>query len=409
MLGSVLKKALGVFSTILMGAPALLAQDTIVVRADNPPVWGKNLQLVEEIRIGQLDGPEEYLFGSVDGIAVDRDGILYVADGQEPIIRRYDRDGRFLGNIGGNGGGPGEFFRIRGIAVLSTGDLAVWDPRNLRVSIFHPSGDFARSVRVTTSLNTANPFQVDTAGHFYVKASIFSRPPPSNEIPTSCWLHVSPDGEILDSIPIPPKHPGVDSFVLATPFGYQGPFTEETGSALSPLGYLVVGLNTDYSLSRSLPDGRVLRIERGYSPTPVSSDEKAQWEAWSDWFESRPVPEGMVSESRANYPPIPDQKPAYRGFWADQEGRIWVHRYVEAEFHARTPEQVASRKERPRPYFEWREPPVWDVIDPRGTYLGTIRTPENGWIGAATGEFLWVVERGELDVESVVRYRIEAR
>jgi hypothetical protein len=82
------------------------------------------------------------------------------------------------------------------------------------------------------------------------------------------------------------------------------------------------------------------------------------------------------------------------------DGRAWVTRHVEAEL---VPEDPAPQR---RPPINWREPPVWDVIDPRGTYLGTIR-PAGGRLAAATGMRLWIVETGDFDEQYVVRYRIE--
>ncbi|MFH1763366.1 MAG: 6-bladed beta-propeller [Gemmatimonadota bacterium] len=400
-------EAVSIVPAILLWATGLPAQDTIVVRADNPPVWGENLQLIAEVRIGQLDGPEEYLFGQVDAVAVDSNGTIFVADGQGPIIRRYRADGQFIGNVGGGGAGPGEYFQILGMRVLSSGELAIWDPRNLRVSVFDSSGTYARSVRVTSGLYTSNPFQVDTAGHFYVKGSAGSGRPTAGGDLQTVWIHVSPGGEIVDSIPIPLDHPAATSYVLVTPTGRRRPFTESKVSALSPHGYLVVGWNIDYTLNRPLRDGRVLRIERAFQPVPLEPDERAQWEAWSDHFENSEVFVEMRSGNPRHYPPIPSHKPAYRDFWVDQAGRIWVNLYVEAEFRSHTQEEPANREDRPRPRYEWREPPVWDVIDPRGTFLGSVRTPENGWIAVARGQYIWVVERGEFDEESVVRYRIE--
>ena len=39
--------------------------DTTVVRTLSGSVWGAEATLVPEITIGRLDGPEEYIFGSI--------------------------------------------------------------------------------------------------------------------------------------------------------------------------------------------------------------------------------------------------------------------------------------------------------------------------------------------------------
>src|SRR5687767_8446073 len=58
----------------------LAAQQPEIIRSTAPAAWGNRLRLVEEVRIGKLDGSDEYLFGSIEGVAVGRDGMIHVAD-----------------------------------------------------------------------------------------------------------------------------------------------------------------------------------------------------------------------------------------------------------------------------------------------------------------------------------------
>ena len=61
--------------------------DTTVVRTVSGSVWGSEATLVPELSIGELDGAEEYLFGSISSITVDADGRVFVMDGQAGDIR----------------------------------------------------------------------------------------------------------------------------------------------------------------------------------------------------------------------------------------------------------------------------------------------------------------------------------
>lgn len=388
-------------SLLALAGSYVCAQDTITVRANNPPVWGENLRLVEEVRIGSLEGDEEYLFGSVGSVSVGLDGTIFVADWQLTTIKRFRADGEYLGRVGRRGGGPGEYLQISGTRTLPSGELTVWDQGNQRVSIYDGQGEYARSHRVLSGLHTLGvTFQVDTAAHQYVRAVAAGVTLRFGEEFRQVWIRVSPRGEIIDSIPIPLQERAGPSFVLATSSGRRRPFPEVTVSCLSPHGYLIVGRNDAYALHRPLPDGRILRIERDFEPVPVTPTERAQWEMWTRYTESRRSG-GRVSITR-----LPDHKPPFRSFWADEEGRMWVSRYTIAEYHPHSPEEQEERAGRPD--YEWREPPVWDVIDPRGTFLGNLTTPERSWIAAARGRHIWVVELGEFDEEYVVRYRIES-
>ncbi|MFQ5679509.1 MAG: hypothetical protein ACE5HP_08615 [Gemmatimonadota bacterium] len=74
--------------------------DTAIVRTLAGSAWGEDALLVEEFRIGQLEGPDEYTFGSIQGFTVGPDGSLYVVDGQPPALRKYAPDGTYLVTFG---------------------------------------------------------------------------------------------------------------------------------------------------------------------------------------------------------------------------------------------------------------------------------------------------------------------
>ena len=60
--------------------------DTTIVRSHGGSVWD-SVALVEELRIGVLQGDEEEMFGNVQVIAPDRHGGVYVFDGAVPALR----------------------------------------------------------------------------------------------------------------------------------------------------------------------------------------------------------------------------------------------------------------------------------------------------------------------------------
>lgn len=214
-------------------------------------------------------------------------------------------------------------------------------------------------------------------------------------------MRLDSSGAVIDSIPIPleSQSPPV---VSTTPSGPRYPFTVSVRSALSPLGYLVSGSNDRYSIYRPLPDGRILEIDRSYVPVPITEAERREWHAWWDWLGERAAGHGNGGRIE-----VPDgAKPAIRDLYVDADGRIWVSRYVEARFVETDDRSGAGEGDMPE--FQWREPSVWDVLDPRGRFLGTIRAPE-GVLVAARGRAIWMIETGRLDENYLVRYRIEGR
>jgi len=62
----------------------------------------------ESLKIGNNQDPH-YSFFKIRGIAVDRSGNLYILEMGNARIMKYDGKGRFIGQIGRMGQGPGEF------------------------------------------------------------------------------------------------------------------------------------------------------------------------------------------------------------------------------------------------------------------------------------------------------------
>lgn len=75
-----------------------------------PEPWTMPGSLVEELRIGELEGgAQERLFGLVAGGMILGDGSIVVADRQAGEVRRFAADGTFLGSHGSEGEGPEEY------------------------------------------------------------------------------------------------------------------------------------------------------------------------------------------------------------------------------------------------------------------------------------------------------------
>lgn len=79
-------------------------------------------------------------FAKPTGVAVDKDGNVFVADTWNDRIQVFDADGQFIRTFGRAGDGPGYFARPKGIAIDSDGHLWVADQVQDRVQVFTPEG-----------------------------------------------------------------------------------------------------------------------------------------------------------------------------------------------------------------------------------------------------------------------------
>jgi len=85
-------------------------------------------------------------FAKPTGVAVDKEGNLYVADTLNNRIEVFDADGVFLRTWGRNGDGPGYFARPKGVAIDSDGHLWVADGMQDRVQVFTNEGQLLISM-----------------------------------------------------------------------------------------------------------------------------------------------------------------------------------------------------------------------------------------------------------------------
>jgi hypothetical protein len=363
--------------------------DTLVVRTVSGSEWGRPGELVEELSIGVLEGPDELVFGEVRQMAADGIGGVYVFDRQGPTLRHYDAAGQYVQTLGGEGSGPGEYRDAAlGLAVRADGSVLLYDPGNARLNLYDSAGRPTDHWAIQSGLYGRQIMALDTAGHVYLR--ILLGQPERNQRWRMGTLHLDPEGQLVDTIPEPP-FPGTPEET--------GWFLPRKHWAWSPLGYLVVGVSDEYVFELRRSPSSVLRVEKPYEIVRLLPEERREWEVRNEW-----IRDNRGQFFNQDLPPIPASKPPYAGLYIGQFGRIWVHRHVVAE-HA-IPSSSSPEVDGP-PLVTWQEPTVYDVFSPEGAYLGDVRVPDRVTIHVFRGDEVWGVRRGEFDEEYVVRFRVE--
>ncbi len=355
--------------------------DTLVVRTLSGSVWGDSVRLEEELRIGALDGPQEYLFTNVRAIAVGSDGSIYVLDRRPISIRQFDVNGKWVRTFGRAGRGPGELQAPTGMGVLSDGRLVLPDVENNRTTVFSDDGRHVADWRVNPNMVSPRAVVIDSADHVYMKTTIGPQPHPIGVPMVVGLLRVSSQGEVLDTIP-PPSWPGDAGRSDYQPRGR---------SEWHPGGYWVTGWSADYAFE--LCRDPVLRVERAWTPIVISAEErddtKAALEKSNETMRMMRLPEGPTD--------VPETKPAYRSLTVARDGRVWVVPHVASEKGPPTSVVGASG---------WVESTVYDVFDSDGRFMGRVTPPPNATFHVMDRDHVWGVQRGADDEPYVVRWRL---
>lgn len=376
--------------------------DTTIVRTLSGSVWGAEARLVPEVSIGELEGPDEYLFGRIGSLAVDEDRNVYVFDTQAFGVRVFDAAGAYIETLGREGEGPGEFARPETIAMIPDGRLLVRDPGNMRVQVFdRVSGDAEEwEYNSGNTYRSGAPLYTDVRGRTFLLTS--------DQYGDDLLIVLGPHGEHLDTLPEPSTE--YESIAVTaertTERGRSSvsapvPFTPRFLWAVHPSGHFLTGLSSRYRVDLVREDG-VLRIERAYDPIHVSDEERAYRRETTERMIRFTVP-GWTWDG----PRIPERKPVFGELLVGRNGRIWVSLTTEGQ-------RVENENHDPEnPFSEpvtWRESTRYDVFESDGTYLGVVVPPGGFSPGpdpVFDGDHVWAVARDELGVERVIRYRIE--
>lgn len=117
-------------------------------------------------------GNEDGYFGRPWGIAVDADGNVYVSDYQNDRIQKFDADGTYLTQWGTAGIAEGQLNGPTGLAVNADGNLIVMDSMNDRGQVFSSTGEFVLEWGSYGSgdgqMNEPDGVAVDREGNTYV-------------------------------------------------------------------------------------------------------------------------------------------------------------------------------------------------------------------------------------------------
>ncbi len=124
--------------------------------------------LISDLSIGVDEGDENFMFGGILDIALDKEENIYVLDGRNLQIRKFDPQGAFLSSLSlEKGQGPREVSQASAIAVTPSGEIAVFDMGAKKLLMFDSEGQFRKPLQFdfqATDIAPYGPNQIAVLG-----------------------------------------------------------------------------------------------------------------------------------------------------------------------------------------------------------------------------------------------------
>lgn len=340
---------------------------------DNSGAW----RLIEDLRIGAVNGNTPDVFGEIGSFDVDALGRIYILDRQAGDIRVFDDAGHYVRTMGRAGAGPGELGAPTGLAI-SNDRVWVVDPGNGRYTVFDTTGAFV-AVHPRPIFASIYPWfgGVDSEGRLLDMA-----------FEPRALIRINSDGMPLDTILLPtpdanpPTFPFTDAEGRARGFRFV-PFTPRFQMALDAERGIWFGMPSEYRFYLRSHAGDTLRIvERSYRPVRIGRGELADTLEGLDEFARQG---GRVDRSL-----IPSERPAYEAMFVADNGYVWTRT-------AGVPGDEGH---------------AFDVFDAEGRYLGSVRsdiTLSTRLRPIVRDSLVYALAVDPLEIPYVVRMRISTR
>jgi hypothetical protein len=379
-----------------MAAPSAHAQQVVRLPAQDRALGFRSQNVFQ---IGKEEGRSWEVLSGVRQVAFDRAENLYVLDRGNARVLVFDRNGRFVRQVGKRGGGPGEFTSPGRLAITADGSLVVADQARQAFSVFGPDGLFKHSIPFDASYGISG---IGLAAHPRGGVVTGTEPLPIPGRPARgnavLWYTMAENARPnrLFEVPVTaePSRPvtggGSGAMISST---RKPAFSPVLRWDVLPGGGIAAVSTAEYAVQVRNPDGTLSRVlQRAIKPRAVTQrDRDAELESRSESAASGAMV--MVGGNTRAVSPAVRQAvaqhaetaefatimPVVQDLAVDRSGRIWVQRSG----------AVAG------------QPGPVDILSADGRYLGTLAAQAVPDAFSPGGRAAYIV-KDDLGVEQVV-------
>ena len=348
------------------------------------------VRFIPELTITDKAMAGKDFFTQLSDLALDDQGCLYITDAKANNIKKFDAAGSYLGTIGKEGQGPGDFNYPAEIE-FSRDRLYVRELMNPRISILDPGGHFIKSVPISFLEGQWQEMRALPDGRLVVqkeKSDIRDL-----NAPHEIFLDLY--SSELDFIKTLYRHPIRRNKYITEPrrINVPIPFAPNVHWETTLEGKVIVGYSEKYELEIHDPDkGKIASFSHAYAPLEITDkDKEVYFQGMTVTFQG---PGGGVQRQRGapdyivKNTDFPKHKPPFVNVKIDAEGNIWIQLYG---------------------LMISPEGPSMDVFDREGRALGKVRIERGGFFPyrmARLPKGFWTTRVDNDGEWCVVKYRI---
>lgn len=264
-------------------------------------------ELEENLAIGDVNN-EDYFFPRRVTLSVDNNGNIYVCDGGNRRVQKYDRDGMYVKTIGRQGQGPGEYNYPSRLFLDDDGNPCVSDSRAFLY--YDKDGVFKEKVQLAGFYSRLIP---GPHGTYIGSTQPNARAEGGAKITI---VQIGKDGEPIHTIA--ESSVSYNKGLKATVLHW---YTNLAAFAQRIRDSFYYSFSRDYKISVADSNGSTIFIfKKKVEPQSITGEEKELTKKDGIYFMS-----GTREPEKAIV--FPDHRPYFRSIFSDDKGRLYVIRF----------------------------------------------------------------------------------